>query len=630
MADILDKTHDIVNLIKQKLHGSTEAMYQGKSEDLIGALSNQGSSNPLKGPTPRTLFYEGGFYHKDDAKYGQFLFYTLGKSGNKINLDEYYKSERSVHNAGISSKISRNPTAGALIKDTHLNLAALTGFESGTDNSSNIGSGNNGNIIGGASAPYHWKDFLYCKYYGSIPNNYMVTLRRYPAPMRDNLSIPTSLQQSELYKKQGAGRPVAQAVTWWGGGTGNSLNAIIGFTAGLKWDPVTQDDVKYQEGLDQGFFKSVLGRAFAGAASKAGVGDLLAKLGDVGNLIIASTIGGKDEVTIPKINYALRDKMIAGGGPLSDFIFTSVDTIDKTWIRGRGLTFGEIDLALKFHYELTSVGEVNTKMALIDILGNLLGIGTNYGMFLTPDIRYNNSFPAIGFPGGDEGLMEFYSDPLKWMKTAIKFLADPSGSTMSGTEGSQFKETVDSIDKLSKSLQSGLEQLSKADIDKLVSGDGLNSSVSNMLMFALADDLIGNIQVPLGLKTGAPIGEWHLVVGNPMNPVAMIGNLICSSVNIEFGEVLGPDDFPTELVATFNLKHGRDRERGEIESMFNRGDGRLYQSTLETSANNQSRNMLALITGDLVNMNENATNTTDYMSNTFSDKAAEVTKTIKD
>ena len=68
----------------------------------------------------------------------------------------------------------------------------------------------------------------------------------------------------------------------------------------------------------------------------------------------------------------------------------------------------------------------------------------------------------------------------------------------------------------------------------------------------------------------------------------MIGNLICDGVSIEFGDVLGPDDFPTTLKATFTLKHARDRERGEIESIFNRGDGRLYQTAQPTSANQQS------------------------------------------
>ena len=103
--------------------------------------------------------------------------------------------------------------------------------------------------------------------------------------------------------------------------------------------------------------------------------------------------------------------------------------------------------------------------------------------------------------------------------------------------------------------------------------------------------------------TGAPIGEWHLTIGNPCNPIAMIGNLLCEDVAIEFGEVLGPDDFPTTIKATFTLKHARDRERGEIESIFNRGDGRLYQSSQSTSANQQSYGAFADTAGNILSEN---------------------------
>jgi hypothetical protein len=83
------------------------------------------------------------------------------------------------------------------------------------------------------------------------------------------------------------------------------------------------------------------------------------------------------------------------------------------------------------------------------------------------------------------------------------------------------------------------------------------------------------------LLTGEPVGEWHLVIGNPFNPIAMIGNLICEDVSYSFGggdERLGPDDFPETLNISVSLKHGRPRDKGDIESMFNRGQGRLHYS----------------------------------------------------
>ena len=54
------------------------------------------------------------------------------------------------------------------------------------------------------------------------------------------------------------------------------------------------------------------------------------------------------------------------------------------------------------------------------------------------------------------------------------------------------------------------------------------------------------------------------------------------------------------IKATFTLKHARDRERGEIESIFNRGDGRLYHSAESTSANQQSFGAVADVSGNIL------------------------------
>ena len=599
--------------LKEYWFGSREAAQQEISSDITSRWSNLGSANPLKGPTARSLFYNAANLFGDDAKYGQFLFYSFSNNQNTFR-QEYYQSEQTQFNPSISSVSSKNPSAGALVRETNNNLTAVQGDHLGNDvNSGNNTTGNPSKIMGGSSAPYYWRDFLYCKYYGAIPNNYMITLRRFPAPMRDNLSIPTQLLQSNLYRKKGAGRPVAQAVTWWGSDTGNSLNDVLSFSTGLKWDSKKQAEIANVEGFDKGFFKTVLGRGLGTAAGTIGAAGLLASLGDAASVAISSTDSGNQVVTRNKINAALRDKFSTNNGPLSDFIFNPVDTVDSTYFRARGLEFEAGPIELKFHYELTSVGEVNTKAAMVDIIGNLLALGTNYGNFLTPDVRYDNGFPAIGFPGGDKGLLKFYSAPLEWTKTAIKFLADPNGTTLEDPELEEFRRAQTEINQAVQQLESVISQITSDDTDFDKLAKEIDGPLGNVLAFALADDLIEKIAVPLSLKTGAPVGEWHLVVGNPMNPIAMIGNLICKGVKIEFGEVLGPDDFPTEVTATFTLEHGRDRERGEIESMFNRGDGRLYQSNLPTYSNTQSLANVALTDGSSIPVDQ----TDSTLSNPF-------------
>ena len=95
------------------------------------------------------------------------------------------------------------------------------------------------------------------------------------------------------------------------------------------------------------------------------------------------------------------------------------------------------------------------------------------------------------------------------------------------------------------------------------------------------------------ILTGEPVGEWHLVIGNPYNPLMMIGNLICTDCAFKFSEELGPDDFPTEMTVTVKLEHGMSLDRSGVESLFNKGAGRIY--TLPTgfeekfAANNETR-----------------------------------------
>jgi hypothetical protein len=104
------------------------------------------------------------------------------------------------------------------------------------------------------------------------------------------------------------------------------------------------------------------------------------------------------------------------------------------------------------------------------------------------------------------------------------------------------------------------------------------------------------------LLTGEPVGEWHVTIGAPHNPIMMIGNLICTNCKIELGDEMGPDDFPIEIKATITLEHGMPRDRVGIESMFNKGRGRFYSlpKGYEESFSSLSETRVDKVTGKTI------------------------------
>ena len=80
------------------------------------------------------------------------------------------------------------------------------------------------------------------------------------------------------------------------------------------------------------------------------------------------------------------------------------------------------------------------------------------------------------------------------------------------------------------------------------------------------------------LLSPAPIGFWHVTIGNPKRPIMSIGNMIIKDVSIEHQGPLGLDDFPTGLKVTVQLDRGKSRDIRDIEKMYMQGTDRIYTS----------------------------------------------------
>jgi hypothetical protein len=519
---------------------------------------------------PKSLFYDAAT--SDGVYSGLFAYYILGKGGGV----KYHESERTEYLKKITPQVSRNPTANQIIK---------TVSEGSPPAYLNPDSSYRGQI-------YNVKDFIFCKYYGVIPNNRMLTLRRFAYPALDSLRILKNDKVGEFvvgkdgkpaYEEQsiqGLGiiqdtdaskntsLPVSQLVTFFGGDTGNSLNNILGISTGLNFTQQTQEQTKNEKTGDPGLMNSPYGDLIKSAITSGNglTDDNVDKLDGLTSTLLTP------EKNISALQRALLDSAVAADGPLSKKIFVNVNTVDKMMTRTQGFSGGMDPFTLNFHYTLNSAGEVNSKLLFLDLMTNIFSLATDYGQFLAPEIRIQQMNLGMGFPGGPKGYAKSITDPIGYLRDIVSRMLS--------------KQEVDRQYQAEQSVTEQMTQIADEmkgfiyDPDKGLSPDSkLYKSISVML----SDAFLRQVYYSPLLLTGYPIGEWHLTVGNPLNPIAMMGNLVCNSVKINFNDELGPDDFPTEMTVTIQLTPGRQRHRGDWESMFNRGNGRLYLGQLVAS-----------------------------------------------
>jgi hypothetical protein len=389
--------------------------------------------------------------------------------------------------------------------------------------------------------PYNYTDFLYCKYVGKIPNNQMITLRRYPAPTFDNLDVPGQLKGNpEDYTDKKGNRikqiteteletqpeffPIAQAVTWFGDETGNKLSEILSFTVNMNWK-LFESEMNTAAGNEQGSEDS----------PAPGVAQFLGILTGQVNTPFATQNSQYDPYN---------------GGPYSHRVYGPVNAIAKTYKRDRGLDFKQA-MTINFEYSLKSIGNINPKAAMLDLMSNMLALTYNNATFWGGANRYFPQKPTYPFLGGKEGMNAWYrGQPAEFAKSVGKQMTSAS-----------------------KTLGSVLAKLAADPIGTL---KDLAAGGAKLGMIAMNKGRAPDIVAMKALLTGEPIGEWHMVIGNPYKPIAKIGNLICTESKFQFNDVIGADNFPTELKVSITVEHGRPRDAGDIQSMFNDGQGRIY------------------------------------------------------
>lgn len=245
-------------------------------------------------------------------------------------------------------------------------------------------------------------------------------------------------------------------------------------------------------------------------------------------------------------NDRLRGDNALNFNPLHDTnkSYGAVDSISRTHIRDVGLNFDQ-DIKLTFNYKMRSFNGVNGKAAFMDLLSSILVCTTNDAKF----------WGGARFWQGRR--------PTKYLHN-LKFLSPRSFDDFLNGAQETFKGFL--------SKGSGDTKEDARNMLKNVASNAFNMGFGKIL------DKIGRPGIPYmnSLLTGNPVGEWHITMGNPLNPTMAIGNLILTNTTVSFGDILGRDDFPEDIKVECTLKHAMPRGRAEIEQMFNFGRGRMY------------------------------------------------------
>ena len=214
---------------------------------------------------------------------------------------------------------------------------------------------------------------------------------------------------------------------------------------------------------------------------------------------------------------------------------------------------------VNFHYSFRSFNGLSPKIVALDLISNFLNLTYNDAQFLGQLSRY---FPKLG--------VKF--DPT--VAEAFGNLITSWGTTFSGNSSADLMKLVTLLK--GAMFQAGSKLLTNT-------GDTAVKGLQAIAMSKLGDAIPKLLSVKSALSD-RPVGEWHITVGNPMNPIFVMGDLIVTNTDMKWDEEIGPDDFPTGCTFTVTLHQGKPRDKTAIERMLNLGDTKLTSGTIKTSS----------------------------------------------
>ena len=419
-------------------------------------------------------------------------------------------------------------------------------------------------------AKYRYIDFMFCRDLGKIPNNHLLTLRKFTRPVGDNIN--TRLPKSDTPYNFNQSMDVGRLVTWFGNGD-NKLEDIIKYNyvatfkpLDSKIQPVDSQEDEESTGII-GKMVNTINPKYNQAMSQ----------GRTGSHNFISQLGGR-YLSTSFANFA------RGGQYERHQIFTPYDqhkvyepknTIQSTHVYEGKLTFSQ-EFTIKFSYKLRAYDNINPRAAFLDLIGNILAVTYRSGTFWGGSRMFRGAPPNKVGTAKVNAFLDRTFDTLGGIGNNLLSGNLDIGGTLGSIWGA-VKQIASDAFNTAKSLALGNTSTKGKSplqvIGAIVKHTGLWSGVQGMIKNGLGRPAVYALD---SLLTGDNVGLWHLTIGNPRNPIMSIGNLIIDKSEITQSGPLGLDDFPTDLMVSVSLKHGRPRDSAEIQKMYTKGSGPIY------------------------------------------------------
>ena len=422
-------------------------------------------------------------------------------------------------------------------------------------------------------ARYKYADFAFCKDLG-MPNNRLITLRKFSIPVGDYIfrAAAYNAKIKEGGEKTGEvdnpfstpgdiGRMCCYFDT-----DDNKLEDILKYSFAASWKEMKAgiEQISSQENDHQ-----------------SPLGSIINTLNPQMNSSIKNGFSGASNHLIGRAFnswFGWKDGPYYSDKVLTNYddhkIYTPRNTIQSMHKYEGNLEFKH-EFTLVFSYKLRSYQNINPKSAMLDLLANV---------FATTYTRGN-------FWGGRQEIIGAQPNKSGWNKA--QQLMDKGIDHIGGLFAALMNGTFD-LGSILGAISNGASKAYNAIVSegtkfmnnpKGTLREGFKTGAKLNKKYGALDAAKGLLKNQLGrpeiyafqsLLDGSNTGLWHVTIGNPLNPIASIGNLIITDTQVQQFGPLGIDDFPTELKVTVTLKHARPRDSVAMERMYTKGVGAIY------------------------------------------------------